>query len=126
MHRYIPLALLALFGVAFLASPSDESVGTLRHVVAFKFKPEVSADQQAQVVESLLSLEKKIDTIVSIESGTNLSPEGLDKGFTHCFIVTFRTEGDRDAYLVHPDHKKFGSLAGPLLADVFVIDFWAE
>jgi hypothetical protein len=40
--------------------------------------------------------------------------------------LTFKTAADRDAYLVHPDHKAFGSLVGPVLADVFVIDFWAQ
>ena len=29
-------------------------------------------------------------------------------------------------YLVHPDHKAFGKLVGPLLDDVFVVDFWAK
>jgi hypothetical protein len=58
--------------------------------------------------------------------GINVSPEGLDKGFTHCFILTFKSEKDRDAYLVHPDHKAFGGLVGPVLDDVFVIDFWAR
>ena len=28
--------------------------------------------------------------------------------------------------LVHPDHKKFGGIVGPVLGDVFVIDFWAQ
>ncbi|MFZ0428714.1 MAG: Dabb family protein [Acidobacteriota bacterium] len=126
MHRYIPLALLALFGVAFLASPSDESAGTVRHVVAFKFKEDASPEQISQVVEAFRALKNKIDVIVSFEAGTNVSPEGLNKGFTHCFILTFRNEKDRDAYLVHPAHKEFGELVGPLLADVFVVDFWAD
>jgi hypothetical protein len=56
----------------------------------------------------------------------NNSPEKHNKGTTHGFILTFNNEKDRDAYLVHPDHKKFGELVGPLLADVFVIDFWAQ
>jgi len=42
------------------------------------------------------------------------------------FFLTFRSEKDRDDYLVHPDHKAFGALVGPLVADVFVVDFWAR
>jgi hypothetical protein len=48
------------------------------------------------------------------------------KGFTHCWLLTFNSEKDRDAYLVHPDHKEFVKLAGPLIEDVFVIDFVAK
>ena len=29
-------------------------------------------------------------------------------------------------YLVHPDHKAFGKALGPVLEDVFVIDFWVK
>ena len=56
----------------------------------------------------------------------NNSPENLNKGCTHGFILTFKNETDRDAYLIHPDHKEFGKLVGPLLAEVFVIDFYAQ
>ena len=48
------------------------------------------------------------------------------KGFTHCFLVTFNSAADRDAYLPHPAHKAFAGSLGPILADVFVVDFWAK
>ena len=40
--------------------------------------------------------------------------------------MTFKSEKDRDAYIVHPDHKTFAKGLGPILDDVFVIDFWAK
>ncbi len=111
-----------------LPSPgfAGEEPDKLRHVVAFKFKAETSQEQVGEVVAEFRALKDKIPQIVAFEAGTNVSPEGLDKGFTHGFVLTFRTAADRDAYLVHPDHQAFGKLVGPLLADVFVIDFWAE
>jgi len=126
MHRFIPIALLALFSIAFFASPAEEAAGTLRHVVAFKFKADADQRQIDKVVEEFRRLKNSIDTIVSFETGTNNSPENLNKGFTHCFILTFKNEKDRDAYLVHPAHKAFGKLVGPVVDDVFVIDFWAD
>jgi hypothetical protein len=126
MHRFIPIALLALFSIAFFASPAEDSAGTLRHVVAFKFKPDAEQSQIDQVVDEFRALRNSIDTIVSFETGTNVSPEKLNKGFTHCFVLTFRNEKDRDAYLVHPAHQAFGKLVGPVVDDVFVIDFLAE
>jgi hypothetical protein len=52
-----------------------------------------------------------------------VSPEKHDKGFTHCFVLTFAGEKERDAYLIHPEHKAFGKVLGPVLGDVFVLDF---
>ncbi len=92
-------------------------------MVAFKFKPEVTSAQTLKVEEAFSALQKQIPQIVSFEWGTNISPEKLDKGFTHGYVLTFKSEKDRDAYLVHPDHKAFGSVVGPVLADVFVLDF---
>jgi len=40
-------------------------------------------------------------------NGPQLQPEGLDQGFTHCFIVSFDGPEGRDAYLIHPAHQAF-------------------
>jgi flagellar biosynthesis component FlhA len=98
----------------------------LRHVVAFKFKEKTSDAQIKELVKAFRGLKKKIPQIASFETGTNNSPENLNKGHTHAFILTFNSEEDRDAYLIHPDHKEFGKLVGPIVDDVFVIDFWAK
>ncbi len=100
--------------------------GKLVHMVAFKFKDTAVAADIRKVEEAFAALLGKIPQIASYESGTNVSPEKLDKGFTHAFLLTFRSEKDRDDYLVHPDHKAFGAMLGPYLADVFVIDFWGQ
>jgi hypothetical protein len=97
--------------------------GSLVHMVAFKFKPETSAAQIKEIEQAFAALPSKIPVILSYETGTNISPEKHDKGFTHGFILTFANDKDRDAYLVHPAHQDFGKLVGPCLADVFVIDF---
>jgi hypothetical protein len=109
-----------------LAAEAPAKSGKLRHVVAFKFKETATQDDIKKVETAFRDLKKKIKEIQSYEWGTNNSPEKLNKGCTHGFILTFNSEKDRDAYLVHPDHKKFGELVGPLLGEVFVIDFWAQ
>ena len=68
----------------------------------------------------------KIEQIQSYEWGLNNSPEGLEKGFTHCFFLTFKSEEDRVIYLPHPDHKAFGKLLTPYLDDVLVLDYWTK
>lgn len=124
------LLLLIGFGTLLVlnstAAEAGSEAGKLRHVVAFKFKETASPEDIKKVETAFRELKKTIKEIASYEWGTNNSPEKHNKGTTHGFILTFKSEKDRDAYLIHPEHKKFGSLVGPLLADVFVIDFWAR
>lgn len=110
------------------AKPADgaEKKGELFHVVSLKFKPGATPEQIGLVEQSFASLKEKIPGIKSLKWGTNVSPEKHDKGFTHCFVLSFATDKDRDAYLVHDDHKAFGKVLGPVMDDVFVIDFWAK
>lgn len=98
----------------------------LRHVVLFKFKEGTTAERIKQVEDAFRALPGKIDLIRGFEWGTNVSPENLAQGYTHCFFLTFASDKDRDAYLVHPAHKEFGKLLGPYLDKVTVIDYWAQ
>lgn len=98
----------------------------LRHVVLFKFKPGTSKEDIAKVEAAFSALPSKIPQIVGYEWGLNNSPEGLDKGFTHCFFLTFHSEEDRAIYLPHPDHKAFGAVLTPHLEDAVVVDYWTR
>jgi hypothetical protein len=120
------LVLVAVAALSTFAADSPAKSKKLLHVVSFKFKPEASKGQIDDVVAAFRDLKKKIPVIQDFSWGTNVSPEKHDKGFTHGFILSFKSEKDRDAYLVHPDHKAFGKALGPILADVFVLDYWAQ
>ena len=98
----------------------------LRHTVFFKFKEGTTPAQIKQVEDAFSALPSKIEQIKGYEWGLNNSPEGLDKGFTHAFILTFESEEDRAIYLPHPEHKTFGAVLTPHLEDVFVVDFWIK
>lgn len=98
----------------------------LRHVVMFKFKDTSSRADVRKVVDAFAGLQKKISLIKDFEWGTNNSPENLNQGLTHCFLVTFTSEKDRDAYLVHPEHKAFVEVLKPHLDKVTVLDYWTE
>ncbi len=98
----------------------------LRHVVLFKFKEGTTPEQISQVEAAFGALPAKIPQIKDYEWGLNNSPEGLEKGFTHCFFLTFDSEEDRATYLPHPDHKAFGAVLSPYLEDVLVVDYWTK
>ena len=103
---------------------SQDSV--LRHVVLFKFKDGTSSEKIKEIVDAFSALPSKISEIADYEWGVNNSPEGLNKGLTHGFLLTFNSEADRAAYLPHPDHKAFGALLTPHLDDVTVLDYWSK
>jgi hypothetical protein len=98
----------------------------LRHVVLFQFKDSSSEAEIQGVVDAFRALPKKISEIADFEYGVDNSPEGLSDGHTHCFLVTFASEADRDAYLPHPEHKAFVEVLKPHLQKVTVVDYWAK
>lgn len=107
-------------------SSSEKPGKLLRHVVLFKFKPDVTKEQIAEVEKAFGELPKQIDTIADFEWGTNNSPEGLAQGYTHCFFVSFRDEQGRETYLPHAAHKKFVELAIPRIESALVVDYWTQ
>lgn len=138
----LPIAVLMLAGMIWLnsAPPIVPPAGTqltmqstanteqprlLRHVVLFQFKPETTPEQVETIVTEFGRLRSKISEIADYEYGLNNSPEGLSEGLTHCFLVTFHSEEDRDAYLPHPAHLEFVQLLRPHLAKAVVVDYWA-
>ena len=98
----------------------------LRHVVLFAYKADAPREAISRVAEEFSALPSRIDCISGFEWGSNISPENLGDGFEHCFIVSFRTEADRDRYLPHPEHRRFSEFAGPYLERVIVHDFWGN
>ncbi|MCU0706855.1 MAG: Dabb family protein [Pirellula sp.] len=104
----------------------EEPMKLLRHVVMFKFKDGTADADVAKVVDAFRGLKTKIPEIAAFEYGTDNSPEGLANGFTHLFLITFKSEQDRTVYLPHPAHKAFVDVLKPHLDKVQVIDYWAH
>lgn len=95
----------------------------LRHLVLLKFKADTAPAQLQGIETAFAALQSKISAVQSLEWGTNNSPEGLAKGFTHCFNLTFADEAARAAYLPHHDHLAFVEQLKPALEDVLVLDY---
>ena len=132
MTKLILIAVVAAFAAALFVLPTraraqeEQANKRLFHVVNLKFKEGTPKEKIKEVEDAFVALKDKIPAIAAMTWGTNVSPEKHDKGFTHCFVLVFNTDKDRDEYLVHDDHKKFGSVLGPVLGDVLVIDFWGD
>ncbi len=104
----------------------EEPVKLLRHVVLFNFNDSATDANIKEIEQAFAGLPGRIPEIHDFEWGTNNSPEGLDKGLSHCFFVTFLSEEDRAIYLPHPAHQEFVSLVGPFVEDVTVVDYWVQ
>ena len=121
-NRFVADCILESFGVESSAAPDQ----VLRHVVLLKFKAATSPAVIAGLDQAFRALQGKIPEVLSLEAGRDNSPEGLSKGFTHVYVVTFRGENERAIYLPHAEHLGFVGMLKPHLDDVLVVDFWAE
>ncbi|MDC0935940.1 Dabb family protein [Pirellulales bacterium] len=109
-----------------IAALGIDEASLLRHVVLFRFKRDATPEQIVEIERAFGDLPGKIPEIRGYEWGINNSPEGLNNDFTHCFLVTFGSEADREKYLPHPAHKEFVELLLPKLDKAFVFDYWAK
>ncbi|GMU24242.1 MAG: hypothetical protein AMXMBFR13_43180 [Phycisphaerae bacterium] len=87
----------------------------VKHVVLLRFKPGTSQQQVDQIFAALAGLQSKIPGLLDFSGGPYSSGEGLNRGFTHGFVMTFADEASRDGYLPHPEHEKVKAIIQPNL-----------
>lgn len=119
---------------------SDYKPGVVRHIVLFRYVKSATPAQIAEVKSRFLALRTLArrdgkNYILSIETGSEISGEGADQGLEQGFIVTFRSQGDRNYYVgqpvvtdsnfYDPAHQAFKDFVGPLLDQngALVFDF---
>ena len=126
MKKIFFLGIFSIFSIATAFTQTNTMKGKiLRHVVLFSFKENTSEAEIKVVADAFAALPDKIPQIKKFEWGINNSPENLNQGFTHCFLLGFKSEADRAIYLPHPDHVAFGNILKPVLDKVLVVDYWA-
>ena len=95
----------------------------VKHIALFKFKEGTSAEQIDDIFNQVLDLSETVEGVEDYVSGVNNSPEGLSKGFTHGFIMTFTDAAARDAYLSNADHERVKALILQHTEDALAFDF---
>jgi quinol monooxygenase YgiN len=135
MIQAIAKSAVLAFGAVLLAGCAASSGGdccmtpsksVLRHVVLFKFKDGTPADQVRAIETKFAGLKSRVPGILAFEWGTDVGPEKLSQGFTHCFFVTFADLEALKTYLPHPAHQEFVSVLKPHLDKVLVLDFHSK
>lgn len=125
MKKAILLSMIVVLSSNFLNAQKMEKK-VLRHVVMFGWDKGVDSNYVNKVINAFRALPSKINLIKGFEWGTNNSPENLNKGLNYCFLLSFNSEADRDAYLIHPAHKAFVAGLSPSPTAVTVFDYWTK
>ncbi|RPI75274.1 MAG: Dabb family protein [Planctomycetaceae bacterium] len=98
-----------------------------QQIVLLRFAPSTDRETIAEIFEALDELPAQIPGVIEVRGGPYNSPAGLNKGFTHAFVVTLADEQARDACLEHPAYTRLqqlilAQLSGGL-ADLIAFDF---
>ena len=81
----------------------------IRHIVLIKFQPEVSEETITAFFQELREIEVQVAGILDIKSGRSESPEKIERGYMHGFVVDFQDWDALQSYQDHPDHKALGA-----------------
>ncbi|MDO1583153.1 Dabb family protein [Rhizobium oryzicola] len=81
----------------------------IRHIVLIHFRSEVTEAQIAAMFEELEAIRSKISGVRAITAGRSESPEKIERGYRHGFVVDFDGWDALEAYQTHPDHKALGA-----------------
>jgi hypothetical protein len=95
----------------------------VKHVALFKFKEGTAQEQVDKVLDTILDLSENLPGIEDYVAGLNNSPESLNEGLTHGFVMTFTDAASRDTYLTHPEHERIKTEVLPFIERVLVFDF---
>ncbi len=87
------IVLLSIVSCLFLKAKAPKTK-KLRHVVAFKFKPEITTEQMQKATTDFYNLKAQIPQIIEFEGGADIAFEKKNGKYTHCFVVTVNNEKD--------------------------------
>jgi len=93
----------------------EQTMSQIKHVVLLKFRNSTSERKLGEIFAALGGLRDRIPGLLDFSGGAYCSPEGLQRGFTHGFVMTFADAASRDAYLPHPEHEKVKQMIFPEL-----------
>jgi hypothetical protein len=87
----------------------------VHHVVLFRFRTDLPEAAVEAIFQELRGFRQSIPGITGFHGGAYNGTEGLAKGFTHGFTMTFSDAAARDAYLPHPLHQAVVERLLPML-----------
>ncbi|KAK1323411.1 Uncharacterized protein QJS10_CPA02g00655 [Acorus calamus] len=96
-------------------------MGDFKHLVLVKFKEGVVVDE---MLGGMAKLVTELDYVKSFEWGADMvSEETLRQGFTHAFVLTFKSKEDFAAFSSHPKHLEFAPTFASAIENILLFDF---
>ena len=86
----------------------------IRHIVLTKFKPETTEACIAQIYTGLAALSEKLPGAQNFTGGRSKSPEQIERGYMHGFVIDFDSW---DALKNYADNEEHRALGGQLVAN---------
>ena len=80
----------------------------IRHIVLTKFKPETSEDTVKGIYERLAALAQKLPGAQNFTGGRSESPEQIERGYMHGFVIDFDSWDALQSYADDEEHKALG------------------
>lgn len=82
----------------------------IRHIVLIKFRSDVDEQAIADIFAALEALTQKLSGAHGFTGGRSDSPERIERGYKHGFVIDFDSWADLETYANHPEHKGLGAL----------------
>ena len=93
----------------------------LTHIVVWKYKPEVDAEQRREHVARLRRLSGVIPEIQSFAVGADVL--GLPRSYHTGLVATFKDRAGLEAYDAHPEHQAVVQIGRAISEHVASVDF---
>jgi hypothetical protein len=81
----------------------------IRHIVLTKFKSETEDNRIAEIYAGLSALTDKLSGAHNFVGGRSESPENIERGYMHGFVIDFDSWADLKTYAEHPEHQALGA-----------------
>lgn len=81
----------------------------IRHIVLIRFLHTIFEAAIADLFAELHQIKGKVPGLLEITAGKSESPEQMERGYMHGFIVDFADWDALQAYQVHPEHQLLGA-----------------
>lgn len=93
----------------------------VRHVVMFRFKPEVDTASRVDFLRGLRQLAQDIEVIRALEIGENFTPS--PRAADLVLMVDVDDEKALAEYAGHPDHIPVRNMIAQLCSESWIVDY---
>lgn len=80
----------------------------IRHIVLTKFKPDTPERRISEIYEGLADVTRTLPGARDFKGGRSESPEKIERGYRHGFVVDFDDWAALAEYSDHPNHQDLG------------------